>query len=105
MKRTRLSPVSAKRRALGAERARVRIEVLARADGACQYADVVPEVRCAFYTDRPGLEVDELRGGSYRVTEWLDPNACRAVCPAHHDHKTGHKRDVLERLAAWEGER
>lgn len=103
-KRARLKAKSDRRRLLDGERAEVRAEVLRRANGECAYAPIVPEVQCAFYPpDRPGLEVDELRGGAHRSIEWLNPDACRAACPAHHDYKTDHKREVLRRLAKHEG--
>lgn len=95
--RKALARVSGKRRAQLADRGRVRDVVWARAGGRCEYADVVPEVACGFYGGR-GLEVDELRGGSRRGSEWLDPTRCRLTCPAHHDYKTAHKRVVLRRL-------
>lgn len=104
-RRTRqpLPAKSARRKDEEAERARVRTVVLKRAGHRCQYADVVPEVLCGFLPERRSLEVDELRGGSYRHEEYLDPDQCRAVCPKHHDYKTAHKNEVLARLAIHEG--
>lgn len=78
--------------------------VLARAGSRCEYEGAIPEIRCGFLPGRRQLEVDELRGGSYRSTEYLDPEQCRAACPKHHEFKTEHKRVVLARLAAWEAE-
>jgi hypothetical protein len=95
--RKALAKVSAKRRADLGRRTEVRNEVIARAGGQCEYAAIVPEVACGLLPGR-GMEVDELRGGSYRVTEWLDPDRCRLVCPVHHDWKTAHKRELLKRL-------
>ena len=92
-----LARVSGKRRAQLSERASVREQVIARAGGQCEYADVIPEVACGFLPGR-GMEVDELRGGSRRGSEWLDAERCRLACPVHHDWKTAHKRDVLRRL-------
>lgn len=88
--------MSKKRRALLARRAEVRQVVLVR-DRVCQAAVFVPEVACGFLPGRPGLEVDELRGGSRRATEWLDPEDCQAICPVHHDWKTDHKKLYLTR--------
>lgn len=102
-KRKRLPPMSDKRRDEAPEREACRVEVLRRAGGRCQYEQVVEEISCGFLPDRCGLEVDELRGGSFRAIEYLDPDACRAVCPKHHDHKTAHKNEVLGRLAIFEG--
>lgn len=114
-KRSRIAPRSTRRRDQEPERVDVRATVLDRAAGVCQYAEIVPEVECGFYpwADRPGLEVDELHGGAQRSIEWLDPEACRAVCPRHHDVKTDGivipgvgfigKRAVLDRLAVFEG--
>lgn len=93
----RVNPVSKKRRAQADQRTDVRRAVLAAAGHRCEAIDLVPEVRCGDLPGRTGLEVDELRGGSYRVTEWLDPAACQAVCPVHHDWKTAHKREYLHR--------
>ena len=100
MKRSRLAPVSARRQAQKARRAEVVAEVHERAGGRCEYADVVPEVECASYwwSSRPPLEVDELRGGAHRSSEWLDPEQCRLTCHAHHDWKTENKRELLKRL-------
>ena len=92
-----LARVSGKRRAQLSERASVREQVIARAGGRCEYADVIPEVACGMLPGR-GMEVDELRGGSARGSEWLDPERCRLACPVHHDWKTAHKRVVLRRL-------
>jgi hypothetical protein len=95
--RKALGSVSAKRRADLGARAMVRQAVIERAGGQCEYAAVIPEVRCGFVPGR-GMEVDEIRGGSYRVSEWLDPDRCKLTCPVHHDFKTNHKRLVLDRL-------
>jgi len=75
----------------------VRAEVGARAGWQCEYRDVIPEVECGWLPGR-GLEVDELRGGSFRASEWLDADRCRLTCPVHHDWKTANKREVLRRL-------
>lgn len=95
------------------ERAKVRALVHERAGHRCQYAAVIPEIPCASpFKDRPKLEVDELRGGAHRSIEWLNPDACRLTCQAHHDVKTNGitiagkfigKTEVLRRLALHEG--
>jgi hypothetical protein len=96
-----LNKVSPKREDEKAEREQVRNQVIKRAGFQCEYAELIPEVHdCVFYPpDRSGLEVDEMRGGSYRCTEYLDPDACHAACPGHHDWKTANKREFIER---WE---
>lgn len=105
----RMPQRSPKRERLEQARREVRAEVLRRAGAAdpgdlsaCQYRVIIPEVACSWLPDRRQLEVDELRGGSHRSTEWLDPDQCRATCPFHHDIKTTHKREVLRRLAEHE---
>jgi len=95
--RKALARVSKKRQAQLGDRKRVRDVVWARAAGRCEYAEVVPEVACGMLPGR-GMEVDELRGGSRRGSEWLDADRCRLTCPVHHDYKTAHKRTVLRRL-------
>jgi hypothetical protein len=90
---------SPKRMSDGDKRAAVRAAVLERAGGDCEYAGVIPEVRCASPDPRrPAIEVDEIRGGAYRCTEWLNPDRCMASCQSHHDFKTLNKREVLLRL-------
>jgi hypothetical protein len=101
--RKSLKPVSAKRRAAFSERDRVRQAVFDRAGGRCEYASVVPEVCCGLLPGR-GIEVDELRGGAHRVSEWLDVDRCRLTCPVHHDWKTANKRELLARLETTKGQ-
>lgn len=101
----RLPAQSARRVAEADARAACRTAVLERAGGVCEYADVIPEVTCGPIGRRRELEVDEIRGGSYRCTDYLDPEQCRASCARHHDWKTVHKATVLDRLVAanlWE---
>lgn len=68
--------------------------VLSRAGHRCEVAPYVPEIECGRRPGRLNLEVDEIRGGSFRCTEQYDPDRCRAVCPAHHDYLTLHKKAV-----------
>lgn len=98
----RISPVSEKRKAEQGARTACRAEVLRRSEGRCEYEAVIDWIPCGFLPDRRALEVDELRGGSFRSTEYLDPDACRATCPVHHDYKTSHKNEVLALLEAHE---
>lgn len=91
---------SEKRAAQADERDQVRALVLAR-DRGCIARDVITEVRCGSPDlRRPAFEVDEVRGGSWRITEWLDAARCWSMCQNHHDHKTANKRDVLRRMRA-----
>ena len=91
---------SKKRRALQPTRKQVRELVLENAGHRCEYEALIPEVKCGPVGLRTQLEVDEIRGGSYRNLEWLDPLRCHATCPAHHDFKTAHKNEVIRRLEA-----
>jgi hypothetical protein len=95
--RRELPARSRKRIADASDRVLTRAAVVARAGGRCEYADIMPEVACGTLPGR-GMEVDELRGGSWRQAEWLDPDWCRLTCPVHHDYKTEHKRVILARL-------
>lgn len=94
---------STKRLAEQPQRDEVRRIVWENAGGVCQYAAVIPELPCGFLPGRSILEVDELRGGSRRGTEYLDPVQCRLCCPMHHDYKSLHKKEVNHRLAIHEG--
>lgn len=96
-RKTQLKPFSAKRALQSQQRKLVRQIVCERADNQCEYADVIPEISCGMLPGR-GMEVDELRGGSYRQQEWLDPDRCKLTCPVHHDFKTDNKKFVLRRL-------
>jgi len=80
------------------ERKKVIETVKQRANNQCEYAHIIPEIPCATLPGRQNLEVDELRGGAHRCTEWLDPDQCKLTCPAHHDYKTNHKNEILHRL-------
>lgn len=99
--RRAIPPVSARRRAEQKARDECRREVLFRAGGRCQYAPLFPDVPCGWLPDRYQLEVDEIRGGSWRSTEHTNPDRCRAACPVHHDIKTATKdQDLVERIEA-----
>lgn len=102
VKRSRINPVSQRTRDERTARAECKAAVRARSGGQCEYAEAIWEIPCAFYPHarRAELECDELRGGSWRRIEYLNPDRCRDVCPAHHDWKTEHKWTVLERLDA-----
>ena len=93
-----MKPISNKKLQQLNERKKVIETVKQRANNQCEYADIIPEIPCATLPGRNNLEVDELRGGAYRCTEWLDPDQCKLTCPAHHDYKTNHKNDILHRL-------
>lgn len=109
---TRIAQQSERRREQAEARREV-VQIVLKRDGVCQYARVIPEVPCSSpFAHRPPLEVDELRGGSHRSIEYLNPDACVAVCQTHHDIKTDGrmingvfvgKREVLRRLRALKG--
>lgn len=101
--RSRINPVSTKRKADMKERNEVRDAVLARANGRCEYRSIIPEVRCGSLPERTGLECDEIHGGALRAEEWLDPDRIIATCAVHHDWKTLHKNEVIKRLEALDG--
>ena len=61
------------------ERDECRRIVLARAGGRCEYEGAIPEVRCGFLPGRRQLEVDELRGGSYRSMTMRRPSANSSI--------------------------
>lgn len=104
MKRTgRINPVSASRQRKAQIRQAVVAIVHERAGHRCWYIPIIPEIAChRFDWTRSEFEVDELRGGSYRVTEMYDPDSCRLTCQAHHRWKTENKPELLERLARYE---
>lgn len=105
-KEPRRIPARSKRRTdRQPERATAVAVASVRAGGRCEYAAVIHEVPCGWLPSRTELEPDELRGGSYRVTEQYDPERIRIVCPVHHDWKTDHKPELLERLAEHENPR
>lgn len=99
--RKRIPPVSKSRQAKAELRELVRWVVLTRPGPRCEIAAAFPEVRCGsiITPERPNeLEVDEIRGGSFKVTEMYDPERCRRGCHRHHDHKTANKREYLRRI-------
>jgi hypothetical protein len=98
MKRNPIKKISTKRASQLNERKKVIDQVKERANNQCEYADIIPEIDCDTRPGRKNLEVDELRGGAHRCTEWLDATQCRLTCPAHHDYKTNHKNEILDRL-------
>lgn len=107
----RINPISKKRRAQMPLREETRAAVLLRAKGQCEYRLAIREVECGFLPGRYQLEVDELRGGSWRNTEMVDPGACRLACPRHHQAKTEGfvfggvfvgKREFVRRVLAYE---
>lgn len=94
LRRTRLKPMSDKRRAEIPERDRVREQVLRRDNYLCVAADLVPSVACWGH-----LDVDEIKprsdGGDY-----LNPDDCQSICRAHHDWKHAHHKEALA-LGLW----
>ena len=98
-KRKRVKPMSDRRRAELDDRAYCQREVRILAANRCEYAALWPDVACGWLPERTVLEVDEIRGGSYRAVEWTDPHRCRLTCPVHHDFKTATKtHELVERI-------
>lgn len=93
--RKRVKQISDTRRAAFDDRAYCCNEVRILAGGRCEYADLFPDIECGWLPERTVLEVDEIRGGSWRVVEWTDPHRCRLTCPVHHDEKTRTKTHEL----------
>ena len=94
--RKRIAPKSKRVIDRQPERDACRAVVLERAGHCCQYAPIWPGLPCGSpFTDRPQLEVDEVRGGSYRAADQYDPHWCRAACQLHHDIKTRSKTRAL----------
>lgn len=94
--RSRLAPVSKKRRAAMPDRERVRLAVIDRDRGCVVAAMGVPEAGpCGQRAGRAMLEVHEViprgRGG-----DWLDVDNCIALCPAHHDWVTNNPASAAE---------
>lgn len=94
-----MRPMSPKKRR-ELERRKVVVHQVHIRDGGCIARLVITEIECGFLPNRSVLEVDEIRGGSYRSTEWLDADRCQLLCPAHHDFKTDHKRSFNARIEA-----
>lgn len=82
-----MSPVSPKRRSLRPERDRTRDAVIERDGGCC--GEGLPGVPHDHPVGRPWtLEVHELRRGAMRSTDFVNPDACIALCPAAHEFAT-----------------
>ena len=80
MRRSRLNPISKKRRSQLAERKQVREFVLAR-DNGCVGAQLVTWVSCA-----GPIDVHEVVRRSQDSTAWLNPDLCVSICRSHHDY-------------------
>lgn len=89
--RSNLPAQSAKRKREAPERRRVREEVLAR-DGSCQARGLLPG-RCWHPYGLP-LDVHEVISRGLWAAGYLDPGNCLAVCRAHHDWITDHRREA-----------
>jgi hypothetical protein len=81
-RRTRLRPMSAKRRREAPARRALVEAVKERQDHRCLGAEMWPEVACAGH-----LEVDELAGRGVYPGGHLDPENCQGLCSAHHRAK------------------
>ena len=89
-RRTRIAPISAKRRSLLARRSEVREIVLDR-DGGCVGATRLPDIVCAGPVD-----VHEIVRRSQNANAWLEPDLCVAICRAHHDAVHAHPAQARE---------
>lgn len=97
--RTRINPVSERRRFEFAERAQCRAIVMSR-DRVCRGKGLTP-VNC---TSTP-TEVHELGRGAYRTSCYLDPDLCLGLCHTCHAWVTGHPslaNDLGLALRGWE---
>lgn len=100
----RLKPRSDKRKNEAEQRALVLDVVRHRQGGLCAFVESVPEIRCAYYHDRPGLEGDERKSRARYPGGHLDPANVQMICPAHHDWKTSHDAEAQARglsEASW----
>lgn len=76
--------MSARRRREGAERAKVRAEVLER-DRGCRAHGLAPGPCASPFPERAEREVHEVIPRGRDSTSWLNPLLCIAVCQRHHD--------------------
>ena len=83
MRRTRLNPVSAKRRAEAPDRTAVIAAVVARDGARCKAELLVPAIRCW-----GPLDADEYDQRGVRPGGHLDPTNVQLLCRAHHTWKT-----------------
>jgi len=107
-RRTRLKPVSDKRRKQLPVREKVRQIVIARDKGCV--ARNMRDVPCGQIGGRASLEVHEIRGGADRQATWLDPDWAVAVCPVthswvHDNVKEAKKRGLLVGVKSEEARR
>ena len=92
LRRTRLNPMSAKRRAETPNRTAVIAEVAARDGAHCKAALLVPEVRCW-----GPLDADEYDPRAQRPGGHLDPANVQLLCRAHHDWKDAEPVEAARR--------
>jgi len=88
-----IKPISKRRQGERAQRAATRAEVLRRAGDRCE-AERLAVHLCGSLPGRRALEVDERHGGSFRSTEYLDPDSCQALCPIAHQLKTDNPKEA-----------
>lgn len=91
-RRTRLKPVSAKRRAEAPARARVVAVTKERAGHRCEARELVPEVECGGQFD-----TDEIKGRGVNPGGHLDDTNTQLLCRRHHDWKTTHPMEARRR--------
>jgi hypothetical protein len=81
-RRSRLRPMSAKRRRQVPARRALVEQVKERQDGRCLGAEVWPEIACDGV-----FEVDEIIGRGVWAAGYLVPTNCQGLCSAHHRAK------------------
>lgn len=94
LRRSRLRPVSDRRRGEAARRALVREYVLER-DGGCVPAERGMPGLCGTLPGRPSLEVHEIAARGTHPGSHLDVDLCVATCPKHHEMVTNATGDLL----------
>lgn len=91
-RRTRVNPMSKRRRGERDERQTVREEAMRGAGHACSARAIVPELPC-----RGPLDVDEVAGRGRYPGGHLDPSNVQVLCRAHHNWKHANPLAARER--------
>jgi hypothetical protein len=91
-RRSRLRPMSTKRRRQASARRALVEAVKERQGGRCLGAEVWPEISCEGV-----LEVDEIIGRGVWAAGYLVPENCQALCSAHHRAKHAFPAEALRR--------
>jgi len=91
-RRTRIKPMSQKRRDEAPARQQVREETMRRAGHQCEAIGRVPEVRCW-----GPLDVDEIEGRGVHPGAHLNPELTQVLCRAHHNWKHANPAEARAR--------